>query len=255
MAYKPQYGPGQTQIAENRRKQMDTNHKLEKLRDVSDKDVVLVMGHRAPGSAYPSAHPPLAEQQEPACPIRKLVTPTDGAKAGDRVRYIQFTDSMYNAPCQPYQRSYVESYRFRGIDPGTLSGRQIVECRERDLEKYAKELINTELFDAALTGIRGCTVHGHSLRLDENGMMFDMLQRFVIDKKTGIIKYIKDQVGVPLDAEVKVGKAQDAKWLKAHTTMYHSMVGTGFRDDPEYVEYITRIHELRTKYGFMPKEA
>jgi methyl-coenzyme M reductase gamma subunit len=162
---------------------------------------------------------------------------------------------MYNAPCQPYQRSYLEAYRFRGIDPGTLSGRQIIECRERDLEKYAKELINTELFDPALTGIRGCTVHGHSLRLDENGMMFDMLQRFVIDKKAGAIKYVKDQVGSPLDAEVKVGKAQDAKWLKAHTTMYHSLVGTGFRDDPEYVEYIQRIHSLRTKYGFMPKEA
>ena len=69
-----------------------------------------------------SAHPPLAEQQEPACPIRKLVTPTDGAKAGDRVRYIQFTDSMYNAPCQPYQRSYLESYRFRGIDPVPCPG-------------------------------------------------------------------------------------------------------------------------------------
>ncbi len=177
MAYKPQYCPGQTAIAENRRKQLDPSHKLEKLRDVTDKDVVLVMGHRAPGSAYKSAHPPLAEQQEPACPIRKLVTPTDGAKAGDRVRYIQFSDSMYNAPCQPYQRSWLEMYRYRGIDPGTLSGRQIIECRERDLEKYAKELINTELFDAALTGIRGCTVHGHSLRLDENGMMFDMLQR------------------------------------------------------------------------------
>ncbi len=117
MAYKPQYGPGQSQIAENRRKQMDPDHKLAKLRDVSDKDVVLIMGHRAPGSAYKSAHPPLSEQQEPACPIRKLVTPTDGAKAGDRIRYIQFTDSMYNAPCQPYQRSYLESYRFRGIDP------------------------------------------------------------------------------------------------------------------------------------------
>ena len=177
MAYKPQYGPGQTQVAENRRKQMDPNHKLAKLRDVSDKDIVLMMGHRAPGSAYKSAHPPLAEQQEPNCPIRKLVTPTDGAKAGDRVRYIQFSDSMYNAPCQPYQRSYLEAYRFRGIDPGTLSGRQIIECRERDLEKYARDLVNTELFDAALTGIRGCTVHGHSLRLDENGMMFDMLQR------------------------------------------------------------------------------
>jgi methyl-coenzyme M reductase gamma subunit len=98
-------------------------------------------------------------------------------------------------------------------------------------------------------------VHGHSLRLDENGMMFDMLQRFVMDKKTGTVNYVKDQVGVPLDTVVKVGKPQDAKWLKAHTTMYHSMVGTGFREDAEYVEYITRIHELRVKYGFMPKEA
>jgi len=86
-------------------------------------------------------------------------------------------------------------------------------------------------------------------------MMFDMLQRFVIDKKSGIIKYVKDQVGSPLDSEVKVGKAQDAKWLKANTTMYHSLAGTGFRDDPEYIEYIQRIHSLRTKYGFMPKEA
>ena len=110
MAYKPQYGPGQTQIAENRRKQMDPAHKLEKLRDISDKDITLLMGHKAPGAAYPTCHPPLAEQQEPACPIRKLVTPTDGAKAGDRVRYIQFTDSMYNAPCQPYQRSATSSH-------------------------------------------------------------------------------------------------------------------------------------------------
>ena len=125
----------------------------------------------------------------------------------------------------------------------------------RDLEKYAKELVSTELFDAALTGIRGCTVHGHSLRLDENGMMFDMLQRVVIDKKAGMVKIVKDQVGVPLDAEVKVGKPMDAKWLKANTTMFHSVSGIGFRDDPEYVEYIQRIHSLRTKYGFMPKEA
>ena len=117
MAYKPQYGPGSTLPAENRRKQMDPAQKLEKMRDISDEDIVLLMGHRAPGAAYPNAHPPLAEQQEPACPIRKIVTPTDGAKAGDRVRYIQFTDSMWNAPCHPYQRSYLESYRYRGMDP------------------------------------------------------------------------------------------------------------------------------------------
>jgi len=254
MAYKAQYGPGSTAVAENRRKQMDPTKKLEKLRDISDKDIVLMMGHRAPGSAYPTSHPPLSEQQEPACPMRKLVTPTDGAKAGDRIRYIQFTDSMYNAPCQPYQRSYLESYRFRGLDPGTLSGRQIIECRERDLEKYAKDLVNTELFDPARTGIRGCTVHGHSLRLDENGMMFDMLARTAYDKKAGAVKIVKDQVGVPLDTEVKVGKPADEKWLKAHTTMYHSVAGTGFRQDEEYVEYVQRIHSLRVKYGFMPKE-
>ena len=254
MAYKPQFGPGTSTVAENRRKQMDPSHKLEKLRDVSDKDIVLMMGHRAPGSAYKTAHPPLAEQQEPNCPIRKIVTPTEGTKAGDRIRYIQFSDSMYNAPCQPYQRSYVESYRFRGMDPGTLSGRQIIECRERDLEKYAKELVNTELFDPALTGIRGCTVHGHSLRLDENGLMFDMLARAVYDKKANMVKIVKDQVGVPLDTEVKVGKPMDDKWLKSHTTMFHSVAGTAFRDDAEYVEYVQRIHALRTKYGFMPKE-
>jgi methyl-coenzyme M reductase gamma subunit len=212
------------------------------------------MGHRAPSAAYPTSHPPLAEQQEPACPIRKLVAPTDGAKAGDRIRYIQFTDSVYNAPCQPYVRSWLESYRFRGMDPGTLSGRQIIECRERDLEKYAKELVQSELFDPARTGIRGSTVHGHSLRLDEDGMMFDMMARRVLDKKSGIVKYVKNQISEPLDTEVKLGKPMDEKWLKAHTAMYHSLVGIGTRDDPELVEYIQRIHSLRVKYGFMPKE-
>lgn len=254
MAYKPQYGPGSTVVAENRRKYMDPGHKLEKVRDISDEDIVLLMGHRAPGAAYPTAHPPLAEQQEPDCPIRKMVTPTDGAKHGDRIRYIQFADSMFFAPTHPYERSYLEAYRYRGVDPGTLSGRQIVECRERDLEKYAKELVSTELFDSARTGIRGATVHGHSLRLAEDGMMFDMLQRCILDKKGNMVKYVKNQIGEPLDKEVKVGKPMDEKWLKAHTTIYHSLGGVAFRDDAEYVEYVQRIHSLRTKYGFMPVE-
>jgi len=254
MAYKPQFGPGSTSVAENRRKYMNPGHKLEKMRDLSDEDIVLIMGHRAPGAAYPTAHPPLAEQQEPDCPVRKMVTPTDGAKAGDRIRYIQFADSMFFAPTHPYERSYLESYRYRGVDPGTLSGRQIVECRERDLEKYAKELVNTELFDSARTGIRGATVHGHSLRLAEDGMMFDMLQRCVLDKKGNMVKYVKNQIGEPLDKEVKAGKPMDEKWLKAHTTIYHSLGGVSYRDDAEYLEWVQRIHSLRTKYGFMPEE-
>jgi methyl-coenzyme M reductase gamma subunit len=161
---------------------------------------------------------------------------------------------MWFAPCHPYLRSYLEMYRFRGIDPGTLSGRQIIETRERDLEKYAKELVGTELFDPARTGIRGATVHGHSLRLAEDGMMFDMLQRCLLYKKTGIVNYVKNQIGEPLDKAVKVGKPMDEKWLKAHTTIYNSLGGTPFRDDAEYVEYVQRIHSLRTKYGFMPTE-
>ncbi len=252
MAYTPQYGPGKSIVAENRRKQMNPGVKLEKIRDVTDEEIVLIMGHRAPGQAYPTAHPPLAEQGEPDCPIRKIVSPTEGAKAGDRVRYIQFADSMFNAPSQPYQRTYVEMYRYRGIDPGTLSGRQIVESRERDLEKIASDLINTNLFDPARVGIRGATVHGHSLRLAEDGMQFDMLQRCVLDG--GVVKYVKDQIGVPLDKKVPVGKPMDEAWLKANTTMFHSLVGTAFRDDPEYVEYVQTIHSKRTKYGFMPVE-
>lgn len=254
MAYKPQYGPGSTKVAENRRNQMNPGYKLQKLRDVSDEDIVLLMGHRAPGAAYPTAHPPLAEAGEPKCPIRKIVVPLDGAKAGDRVRYIQFTDSMWFAPCHPYLRSYLESYRYRGVDPGTLSGRQIVECRERDLEKIAKELVGTEIFDPARTGIRGATVHGHSLRLAEDGMMFDMLQRCVLDSKDKQVKYVKNQIGEPLDRAVVLGKPQDDKWLKAHTTIFNSLGGTPFRDDKEYIEYVQTIHSLRTKYGFMPKE-
>jgi len=252
MAFKPQYGPGSTKIAENRRNYMNPAYKLQKVRDITDEDVVLLMGHRAPGAAYPTAHPPLAEAGEPKCPVRKLVTPLDGAKAGDRVRYIQFADSMQFAPCHPYLRSYLESYRYRGVDPGTLSGRQIVECRERDLEKIAKELVATEIFDPARTGIRGATVHGHSLRLAEDGMMFDMLARCILDK--GTVKYVKNQIGEPLDKAVNVGKPMDDKWLKAHTTIYNSNGGTGFREDKEYVEYVQTVHSLRTKYGFMPKE-
>lgn len=251
--YKPQYGPGTSVVAQNRRNQMNPEYELSKIRSVTDEDVILILGHRAPGQAYPSAHPPLAEQQEPEDPMRKLVKPTDGAKAGDRVRYIQFADSMFNAPCQPYQRTYMEMYRFRAIDPGTLSGRQIVECRERDLEQYSKILIETEVFDPATVSCRGATVHGHSLRLAEDGLMFDALQRCIL-AEDGNVCYVKDQIGIPLDRPVYVGKPMDEEWLKEKSTIFHSLVGTALRDDKEYVKYIQRIHSLRTKYGFMPQE-
>ncbi|MCS3924652.1 coenzyme-B sulfoethylthiotransferase subunit gamma [Methanosalsum natronophilum] len=248
MAYEPQFYPGNTIIAENRRKHMSGN--LEKLREISDEDLTLVLGHRAPGSDYPSTHPPLAEMGEPECSIRELVEPTEGAKAGDRVRYVQFADSMYNAPATPYFRAYYAAIKFRGVDPGTLSGRQVVEARERDMEKLAKESLETEISCPALSGLRGATVHGHSLRLQEDGVMFDMLDRRRLENGTIIMD--KDQVGRPLDKKVDLGKPMSEEEAAKRTTIYR-VDNVAFRDDDEAVEWVHRVWETRTEYGFQPK--
>ncbi len=121
MAYTPQFYPGSTSVGINRRKHMSGN--VEKLRDIPEADVVAIMGHRAPGADYSSTHPPLKEMGEPDCPIRQVVEPTPGAAAGDRVRYSQWTDSMYFAPSIPYFRSYWGAINCKGCEPGTLSGR------------------------------------------------------------------------------------------------------------------------------------
>jgi methyl-coenzyme M reductase gamma subunit len=70
-----------------------------------------------------------------------------------------------------------------------------------------------------------------------------------------MVRYVKDQIGLPLNRMVEVGKPLDHPWLKEHATIFHSLVGTPLRDDREYVEYLQRIHTLRTRYGFMPREA
>jgi len=247
-----QYYPGTSKVAENRRKFCDPNVELEKLREISDEDVVSILGHRAPGEEYPSVHPPLEEMDEPDDAIREMVEPLDGAKAGDRVRYIQFADSMYFAPAQPFLRSRAYLCRYRGADAGTLSGRQIIETRERDLEKVSKELLETEFFDPARTGFRGKTVHGHSLRLDEDGMMFDMLRRQVFNKSTGKVEAVKNQIGDELDEPVDLGEPLDEETLKAKTTIYRKD-GDAYRDDADAVEILHRIHVSRSKGGFMPE--
>lgn len=248
MAYTPQFYPGATSVAVNRRKHM--SGKLEKLREVSDEDLTAVLGHRAPGSDYPSIHPPLKEMGEPDCPVRQMVTPTPGAAAGDRVRYVQFADSMYNAPATPYFRSYYAAINHRGVDPGTLSGRQVVEARERDMEACAKAQLETEMTCPGLAGLRGCTVHGHSLRLQEDGVMFDMLDRRRLEK--GTIVQDKDQVGVPIDRKVNLGKPMSEAEAAKRTTFYR-VDNVAFKDDKEVVEWTQRIWELRTRYGFQPK--
>lgn len=247
-----QYYPGTSKVAENRRRFCDPNVELEKLREISDEDVVSILGHRAPGEEYPSVHPPLEEMDEPDDAIREMVEPLDGAKAGDRVRYIQFADSMYFAPAQPFLRSRAYLCRYRGADAGTLSGRQIIETRERDLEKVSKELLETEFFDPARTGFRGKTVHGHSLRLDEDGMMFDMLRRQVFNKSTGKVEAVKNQIGDELDEPVDLGEPLDEETLRSKTTIYRKD-GEAYRDDADAVEILHRIHVSRSNGGFMPE--
>jgi methyl-coenzyme M reductase gamma subunit len=247
-----QFYPGTSQVAQNRRNLCNPDYKLEKFREISDEDVVKILGHRAPGEEYPSVHPPLEEMDEPDDVIREMVEPVDGAKAGDRVRYIQFVDSMYFAPAQPYVRSRAYLCRYRGADAGTLSGRQIIEARERDLEKISKELLETEFFDPARTGIRGASVHGHSLRLDEDGVMFDMLRRQVMNKETGKVEAVKDQIGEELDEPVVLGEPLDEATLRAKTTIYR-MDGEAYRDDKDAVEVLHRIHVTRSNGGYSPE--
>ena len=250
MAYKPQYYPGASHVAVNRRKHMSGD--IEKLRTVADDDLVAVLGHRAPGADYPSTHPPLAEMGEPDCPVRQMVEPTPGAAAGDRVRYSQFTDSMYSAPAIPYFRSYYAAINHRGVDPGTLSGRQIVEARERDMEAYTKATIESEMTCPGLAGLRGCTVHGHSLRLAEDGTMFDMLDRRRLEG--GNIVMDKDQVGVPIDRKVNFGKPLTEAEAKKRTTIYRTD-GVKYRDEKEVLDHVHLVHHRRTMYGFRPDKS
>jgi len=247
-----QFYPGTSKVAENRRRFHNPDIELEKLREISDEDVVKILGHRAPGEEYPSVHPPLEEMDEPDDIIRETVVPLDGAKAGDRVRYIQFSDSMYFAPVHPFVRSRSYLWRFRGADAGTLSGRQIIETRERDLEKYAKELLEKEWFDPARSATKGKTVHGHAVRLDEDGMMFDMLRRQILNKDTGNVEAVKNQIGDELDEPVVLGEPLDEETLKAKTTIYRKD-GEAYRDDADAVEVLQRIHVLRSQGGYSPE--
>lgn len=255
MAYTPQFYPGSASVGINRRKHMSGN--VEKLRDIPMADVVAIMGHRAPGADYSSTHPPLKEMGEPDCPIRQLVTPTAGASAGDRIRYSQWVDSMYFAPSVPYWRSYWGSINCRGCDPGTLSGRQILEARERDIEDYTKMQMDSEMFDPALSAMRGCTVHGHSLRLQENGLMFDMLNRVEVGAG-GNIYQTKDQVGIPLDRKINLGHSMTELERKKRTTIFRAdgipMCGkVGARKFDEAVHALQHMWKLRTKWGFRPE--
>jgi len=95
-------------------------------------------------------------------------------------------------------------------------------------------------------------VHGHAVRLDENGMMFDLQRRFQFNKKTGEVEYVKDQVGVPLDKPIPIGKPIAEDELRKRTSEFR-VDGDAFRNDKELISFIERIHMLRTMAGFDPE--
>ena len=250
----PQFWPGTSHVADNRRKYMDPSYTYEKLRDIAEEDIVRLLAHRAPGEEYKSIHPPLEEMEEPECAVREAVEPTEGAKAGDRIRYVQFTDSMQFSPITPQQRANSALNRYRGIDCGVLSGRMIIEARERDVEKIAKELTDSELMDTARTRLCGRTVHGHAVRLDKNGMMFDALRRWAFDESAGEVIYVKDMIGGAMDKEVVMGKPLPEDELLKRTTQYRNQGGGLWQeeDDPESADVSAEVHWKRTAAGFQP---
>ena len=227
---------------------MNPDHELKNL-EILQMTIVTFLSHRNPGRLCKTVHPPLDEMDFEEDTMKDFVEPIDGAKKGIRIRYIQFADSMYNAPAQPYDRARSYMRRFRGVDTGTLSGRQVIEMRESDLEETSKLLLESEFFDSAKTGLRGATVHGHSLRLDEDGLMFDALQRYVFDKETGHVVYVKDQVGVELDEPIDVGEPLPEDELKKITTIYRSD-NVSLRDDEEVIKVVEAIHFARTDGGY-----
>ena len=204
--YVKQIYPGSDKVSDRRRKLCDKKKKLIKFRAIPDDNLVLILGHRLTGESYVSVHPPLDELVEKYDPIKELVEPTPGARAGDRIRFIQFTDSVYYPPIAPWLRSRMYLCRFRGVDTVVYSSRELLEMRERDLEAASKMLIETDVFNPAKTAIRGITVHGHSLRLDQNGLMFDARRRYRLDEETGEVVYTKDQHAYVLDLPIPVGR-------------------------------------------------
>ena len=250
--YEPQIYPGKDDVSERRRKLWDKRRRLAKYREIPDDDITRLLGHRATGALYVSIHPPLEELIEPHDPIKSLVVPTPGAKAGDRIRFVQFSDSFWHPPIAPYGRVRLYFNRFRGIDVVSYSSRCILEMRERDLEAVMKLLLETEVFNPARTAMKGITVHGHSLRLDEDGLMFDARRRYVYDKDSGEVVYIKDQMGRILDQPVPLGRPLSEEECRKMGITY-SWDTRQYKSRTEVLQMISRATKMRVLAGFNPE--
>ncbi|MHA1132123.1 MAG: coenzyme-B sulfoethylthiotransferase subunit gamma [Candidatus Helarchaeota archaeon] len=252
--YQKQFYPGMGKVSERRKKILNPEKRLIKLRDLPDDAIVSLLGHRIPGSLYKSVHPPLDELIEEYDPIKDIVKPTPGARAGDRIRFVQFTDSFWRPPFAPWLRARFYFSRFRGVDTVIYSGREIMELRERDLEAATKVLMETELFDPARTAIRGITVHGHALRLDEDGLMFDARRRYVLNKETKEVTYIKDMHANILDKPISVGRPFTEQELVDFDVTYRWDTEM-YKSRTEILLTINRIQKGRVLAGWNPEKA
>ncbi|MHC1636345.1 MAG: coenzyme-B sulfoethylthiotransferase subunit gamma [Candidatus Methanospirareceae archaeon] len=252
--YKRQWYPGKSRVVENRKKFYDPTRDLEVLRSVSDEDFLNLLGFRHLGERYLSVHPPLEEIGEPEDPIRELVPPSPGARAGDRVTTIVMSDSLYYPLITPYSRVWMYINRWRGIDSGSYSARTTLEMREREMEQVARVLLESEAFDPARDSFRqfGCT--GCSCRLDKNGLMFDPMGRVEYDEKTGHFFQVKDGFGLPLDKPVDLGPTLPEEEKKKRTPTFWSPDENcilGF-DDHEILVVRRRLAALKIRAGMGP---
>ncbi|MHA1266720.1 MAG: coenzyme-B sulfoethylthiotransferase subunit gamma [Candidatus Helarchaeota archaeon] len=254
LVYEKQFYPGMGKVSDRRRKILNPEKRLLKLRDLPDDAIVMLLGHRLPGSLYKSVHPPLDELIEEYDPIKMIVKPTPGARAGDRIRFVQFTDSFWRPPFAPWLRARYYFNRLRGVDTVIYSGREILELRERDLEAATKVLMETELLDPARTAIRGITVHGSSLRLDEDGLMFDARRRYILNKETGEVVYIKNMHAQIMDKPISVGRPFTEEELVNYDVSYR-WDAEMYKSRTEILTVINRIQKGRMIAGWNPEAA
>ncbi|MGQ9759978.1 MAG: coenzyme-B sulfoethylthiotransferase subunit gamma [Candidatus Methanomethylicaceae archaeon] len=99
-------------MAENRRRYLNPDHKLKRIRKLSDEALTRLLGFRS-----------LVRATNPSSPRRvgiarlsdqKNGRTYSGCKSGDMIRFIQLTDSIYFAPIMSTTRGRLYHWRIRG---------------------------------------------------------------------------------------------------------------------------------------------
>jgi len=248
--YQRQFYPGVDGSTFRRKKLMDPEKRLIKIRHIPDDGVVSLIGHRAAGGLYSSIHPPLDELMEKYDPIKELVVASPGAKEGDRMKYVQFVDSM-KAPNAPWLRARTYFNRYRGVDTVIHAEKELLEMRERDVEEVLKPLVETEAYDTVRTALKSIDPEGHSHRLDEVENMFDVRKRSTLDFDSGHIVYNKNMEAETLDKPIQVGFPVDKQDLRGMNVMYRNDYNT-YKGRTEINMFHDRICLLRILGGFKP---